>query len=298
MDSQTFIKFLRILYTNYAGSENNKTLFDDVGGLIRIAGEYQEQRLIELLSADHSFTIENVGELYRASIDIGIEKMGEACIRFWKKNFSDICRSGQALSKWPKSTIKVIKKQVESIKKEEKFFNWLDLLWFSNQIEDEALKEKCIEKLKVLLNIENVTTILIGAHSTGAKELRSICVDFIVANGDSVEGYHKMKPDMDDLFPKGTITESLSNEVVTKVMNKTKEKRDKKEKLKECSFCGKSLGAFGNKKYTCSLCKRVACGDDINKSVTLPGVFGATKPKSICKGCFQLIMILGKEGDY
>jgi len=229
MDSQTFIKFLRILYTNYAGSENNKTLFDDVGGLIRIAGEYQEQRLIDLLSTDRSFTIENVGELYRASIELGIEKMGEACIKFWKKNFSEICRS-QALSKWPKSTIKVIKKQIQSSKKEEKFFNWLDLLWFSNQIQDEKLIEKCIEKLKVLLNIENVTTTLIGAHSTGAKELRSICVDFIVVNGDSVEGYHKMKPDMDDLFPKGTITESLSKEVVDKVMNKKKVGKKRKNK--------------------------------------------------------------------
>lgn len=291
MESQTFIKFLRILYSNYTGLDNSKSLFDDIEGLLRLAEEFKEDRLFDLLSTEKSITMENVGFLYRVSLSLKLDKMKESCINYWKNNFSEISSNSKVLSMWPKSSLKALIKLVKS-KEHEKFYNWLDILWFSTNIEDENLKERSIEKLSTLLNIENATHVLIGAHSTGAKELRSMCVDFIVANGDSVEQYHRKTSGNDEFIPTGIITESLSKEVVDK-MNDKAEERKKKEKMKECSFCGKKLGAFGNKKYNCAMCKRVACGDDMNKSVTLPSVFGFIKPKPICNGCFQLVTMLG-----
>jgi len=52
MESQTFIKFLRILYSNYTGLDNSKSLFDDIEGLLRLAEEFKEDRLFDLLSTE------------------------------------------------------------------------------------------------------------------------------------------------------------------------------------------------------------------------------------------------------
>jgi hypothetical protein len=51
--------------------------------------------------------------------------------------------------------------------------NWLDLLWLAHNRQMSALKSEAIEQLPKLINIENVVSVLVCAHTIGEKK---VCV--------------------------------------------------------------------------------------------------------------------------
>jgi hypothetical protein len=51
------------------------------------------------------------------------------------------------------------------------FTNWLDILWFSYHIDDKKLKQAAVSNLIGLINVDNVVSVIVGAHAAGEKEV-------------------------------------------------------------------------------------------------------------------------------
>ena len=101
------------------------------------------------------------------------------------------------------------------------FANVVDRTWAAHQLQDSSLEKSALKHLSTLVNAENVVSILSLSHELGDKELRTQCVDYIVANAHQVQVFQTMELHKDRPFADITaLSGSLTNEVQEKVMNR------------------------------------------------------------------------------
>eukprot|EP01130_Rhizamoeba_saxonica_P004880 TRINITY_DN1976_c0_g2_i2.p1 TRINITY_DN1976_c0_g2~~TRINITY_DN1976_c0_g2_i2.p1 ORF type:complete len:886 (-),score=148.10 TRINITY_DN1976_c0_g2_i2:38-2470(-) len=289
-DSRSLVEFLRMVYCNF--SIPPRRIESDVGTLFELGVEFDEFRLINILSKISSLHHSNVGNIYVAASKFGYDKVVDNCIRYLEHNFYELSRDAEAISMWPKQFIRFVRKKILKKNQSNTFFSWLDVLWFSHHANENSLNEKTLTKLPKYINVDNVTLVLIGAHHTGSKELRSICVDFMVMYSADIESYNRMNKMHEDLFSINTLSNSLSSEMAEKVQEKVVSLRPE-EKSKDCSFCNSKFSFFA-RKHSCVLCKRVSCSNCINRNTVLPPVFGYTRARSVCTICKQLVTLISE----
>jgi len=145
-----------------------------------------------------------------------------------------------------------------------------------------------VDRLTNIINLDNVVSVLVTAHTVGAKELRDKCIDYVIENSVSVEIYQRMKSSSEfDVAKVGTLSISVKNKLNDKVKQKVSSlKTDLPAKTSS------KVTIFNKKKRTCTLCKRILDLNDIRKDVQLPDLFGFTKPKQLCLSCNTLISLL------
>jgi len=92
------------------------------------------------------------------------------------------------------------------------------VLWFAHHTENADLKRQAVEKLCELINIENVVSVLVAAHTAGEKPLRNKCVDFLIEHAPYVEKFQRMKQHTDyDLAQVTALSASVRSEFASKV---------------------------------------------------------------------------------
>jgi len=237
--------------------------------------------------------MDNVGSVYCVAVANNLPQLEKESLAFLETNFDTLVRSKEVLSKWPKRLVKKTRIKLSGDPSEwSHFANWLDVLWFGHNTENDKLVNQAVSKLEPLINIENVVPVLVGAHTAGQKELRSKCVDFIVLHGTNVEEFQRMRVNATahadtDLSSISNLSTSLRTEVTSLVKKQMSELKHTKK--------GKKSKKFGTKKNTCALCRRVVDKTQIKSNVALPGTFGFNKPKSICQSCVQLSTLVASE---
>jgi len=194
------------------------------------------------------------------------------------------------LSGWPTEFLNETKRFLsQEPSKWINYCNWLDLLSFAHHIENEPLITNAITQLDSIINVDNVVSVLVTAHHTvGAKELRDKCIDYVIENAVSVEIYQRMKSNSEfDVSQVGKLSISVKNNINTKVKQKVSSlKNDLPAKTTS------KVTIFNKKKRTCTLCKRILELSEIKKDVTLPDLFGYSKPKQLCLSCNSLITLI------
>jgi len=204
-----------------------------------------------------------------------------------EEHFDKVIRS-ESVKAWPKDqisdTTQFFKKPFDTWCT---FCSWLDVLWFAHHTENADLKSQAVGNLCELINIENVVSVLVAAHTAGEKPLRNKCVDFLIEHAPYVEKFQRMKQHTDyDLAQVTGLSASVRSEFASKVKQRVSTLKTDMPKTKT------KASIFNKKKRTCTLCKRVVEVSEVRKNVELPDVFGHTKPKQICSSCQTLATLI------
>jgi hypothetical protein len=273
------------VYTNY--EQYSKFSKSEISDLIQVGIYFKDIKLFSKFSSLDFINGENLLPLKKLSMDNGFWRLNKDLDSYFTQHFDKIIRSN--LSDWPPEFIKETKEFLcQDSSKWIAYCNWLDFLWFAHQIENEELVENAINHLNNIINVDNVVSVLVAAHNVHAKELRDKCIDFVIENAVSVEIYQRMKSNSEfDVSQVGTLSISVKNNINSKVKQKVSTlKNDRPSKNTS------KVTIFNKKKRTCTLCKRVLELTEIKKDVTLPDIFGYSKPKQLCLSCNSLISLI------
>lgn len=285
IEVDTFVEFCRTMYCFFTALPEHKEKHIDVASLLGIALSLRETKLVDLLAKQQVVTNETVMATFAVAKAHGLVALQKSCYTYLLENFSSIVKDKSIIDSWSEE----FKKEVLQLYRET-CPSWLDLLWFAHQTGDAALRGDAVQHLTDLINVENVISILVGAHNCSAKTLRSKCVDFILGQAGNVQAVQRMQNFSDtNLSQVSSLSTSLNAEMHQKVTSQVTAAGAGLAKSKLCTICFKEFSFFTNKKNSCTLCKRAACKDCIIQNFTIPPVFGYTKPKSICKNCHQMV---------
>jgi len=285
ISEKCFISYLRLVYTNY--EQYSKFSKSEISDLIQIGIFFKDIKLFSKFSSLDFINGDNLLPLKKLSIDNGFTRLNRDLDRYFSHHFDKIIRSD--LIGWPTEFINEVKEFLtQDSSKWISYCNWLDFLWFAHHINNEELANNAIDQLTKIINVDNVVSVLVTAHTVSAKDLRDKCIDFVIENAVSVEIYQRMKSNSEfDVSQVGTLSISVKNNINSKVKQKVSNlKNDLPAKTTS------KVTIFNKKKRTCTLCKRVLELTEIKKDVTLPDIFGYSKPKQLCLSCNSLITLI------
>lgn len=287
--TEVFIDFCRMMYCNFTSLPEHAEKKMDTSNLSRLATEWKEYRCLRLIRStkpDAKSTL----ELYR------LAQTNPDLIRDVRKTI--MLHFGKFAQ--DKSSIKKLSRaeQFSWLDLGERGgANWLDKLWFAHCVGDASLLAEAETALGSLINVENVLPVLFGAHQVGVKPLRSLCMDFMSAHSTSIEDARRMQVDAPVALGKvGSLSASVNQELSSKIAGATSSARIPQQKVKSCGLCAKTFSTFG-KKNNCILCHKTACGDCTKKKVTIPPIFGISKPRDICTSCAQVVDLWSDPGN-
>jgi hypothetical protein len=297
MDSESrhlnsFIEFMRLVYSNFSVISAAKVKELDLGDLMAIAITYKEPRLYQILAQPNVLSNENVGSIYEVAKENNLEAVSKVCFNYLNKYFSTIVRDQNVVSKWSPAFVKELLSQFEA---GTTTWNWLDIMWLAHNRAMTELENKAVVQLSQNINVDNVVQILIGAHHCGAKGLRSECVDYLLRQSVVMEQYSRIRATNTQIINSlSGLSISLNNEMSQKVSTQVSNLKDPALKNnKSCTICSSTFSHFGNKKHSCTLCKRIICNDCLQKGQKLPKVFGyKEKSKNVCVTCNQLVSLI------
>jgi len=285
INEKCFISYLRLIYTNY--EQFTKFSKSDIAEIIQIGIHFKDLKLFSKFSSLDFINGENILPLKKLAITNSFTNLNKDLDNYFIQHFDKIIRSD--LSDWPSDFIAAAKNLLtQDASKWISYCSWLDLLWFSYHNQNEGLLKTAIDHLCEQINVDNVVSVLISAHTVGAKELRDKCIDFVIENAVSVEIYQRMKLNSEfDVSKVGTLSISVKNHLNSKVKQKVSSlKTDLPSKNTS------KVTIFNKKKRTCTLCKRVLELNEIKKDVPLPDIFGYSKPKQLCLSCNSLVSLI------
>jgi hypothetical protein len=294
IDLNTFIEYVRLVYSFFYNGSESKIKEVDISQLLELALIYKDQRFLDLFYNPEIYTPENIAKLYLGARQHNLSDLSDSCLCYLMKNFATIVRQTNVLSVWDENFTKDI---LALYKKDESTWNWLDLLWLAHNCKMSDMKNEAIENLSKLINIENVVPVLVCAHTTGEKKLRSQCLDYLLTHASDVETYQRMQAYSEHVLSSiAGLSVSLSKEISQKVSKqvtslKTAAKSSGLSK-KFCSSCAQAFDYVGTKKHSCTLCKRVVCSNCLAGKEMLPPVFGYMKRKTVCLNCKQLVSLI------
>jgi hypothetical protein len=275
------------VYTNY--EQYSKFTKSEISDLIQIGIFFKYIKLFSKFSTLDFINAENMLPLKKLSLENGFFRLNKDLDNYFMQHFDKIIRSNLRSTEWPTEFIDETKSFLcQDYTKWISYCNWLDYLWFAFHIENEELLKNAIDQLSNIINVDNVVSVLVSAHTVRAKELRDKCIDFVIENAVSVEIYQRMKSNSEfDVSQVGTLSISVKNNINSKVKQKVNSlKNDMPAKTTS------KVTIFNKKKRTCTLCKRVLELTEIKKDVTLPDIFGYSKPKQLCLSCNSLITLI------
>lgn len=277
---ETFIDFCRMLYSNFGTLPEHAEKKMDVAAMTRLSVEWNEYRCLALLSSvkpDAASTL----NLFRlaANNKFLLRDVRRRILTFFGKFAQD-------------------KKVIQTLTRSEQVAwrhlgtlagaSYLDKMWFAYAIGDQKELADMEKTIGTLINVENVLPVLFGAHQAGLKGLRSLCMDFMTAHSTSIEDARRMQVDAPLALGKvAGLSASLNNELTSKLSSATAS-AGPAQKVKRCSHCTKTFPTFG-KKTNCALCHKITCADCTKKKVTIPPIFGFSKPRDICVSCSQVV---------
>jgi hypothetical protein len=286
---ETFIDFCRMMYSNFTTLPEHAEKKMDVANLSRLATHWSEFRCLSLVRGSKP-DAKSTLEMYRmaSSSDILMRDVRRSILLHFGRFAQD-------------------KKVIKSLSKSEQLewlhlgelggATWLDKMWFAHSTSNTKLSTTAEAALGSLINVENVLPILFCAHQIGFKELRSLCMDFMSAHSTSIEDAQRMQVDAPMALGKvSSLSASVNHELTSKLSNATSSAAITKQKTKSCDFCTKTFSTFG-KKNTCPLCHKVACGECTRKKITIPPIFGISKPRDICLSCAQVVDLWTDPGN-
>lgn len=279
---ETFIDFCRMLYSNFGTLPEHAEKKMDTAAMTRLSVEWNEYRCLALLSSvkpDAASTL----DLFRLAANN-------------KFLLRDVRR--RILTNYSKFAQD--KKVIQSLTRAEQVAwrylgtlagaSYLDKMWFAYAVGDQKELAEMEKTIGTLINVENVLPVLFGAHQAGLKGLRSLCMDFMTAHSTSIEDARRMQVDAPLALGKvAGLSASLNNELTSKLSSATAASGPA-QKVKRCSHCTKTFPTFG-KKTNCALCHKITCADCTKKKVTIPPIFGFSKPRDICTPCSQVVSL-------
>jgi len=290
MTQKDFISYLRLVYTNYELSSLGSK--DDLAGMLHVAITYDDHKLTKIISFDNNlYNPDNIGHLHKIALENALEQIESESMTYIYTHFDKVVRSPHVKHWYPTLINKFLDILQGDFKNWCHFSTWLDVLWFSHSTESAQLKATAVAKLHDLINVENVFLVLVAAHVTGEKQLRSTCIDFLVTHGAYVEDFQRMRAGADiDVSLVGKLSVSIRDEVTKKVRERVSTLRLDTRVSQPKS----KVTLFNRKKRTCELCKRVVEPEDLKKDLLLPDVFGLNGNRQVCRSCQSLITLIPK----
>lgn len=281
---EAFIDFCRMMYSNFTSRPEHAEKKMDTAAISKLAVQWDEYRCLVLMRSSKPDAASTL-DLFR--LVSGKKNPMLRDVRRWIiMHFSRFVQD---------------KKVISSLTRAEQL-TWrhlgelggashLDVMWFAHALGDTKLLSEAENQLGTLINVENVLPVLFGAHQTGLKALRSLCMDFMTAHSTSIEDARRMQVDAPVALGKvAGLSASLNHELTNKLTNATSGGNAGSAKVKRCGSCTKSFSTFG-KKSNCALCHKTTCSDCTRKKQTIPPIFGFSKPKDICPACAQVVDI-------
>jgi hypothetical protein len=163
------------------------------------------------------------------------------------------------------------------------------LVFSSYEKQNTELQAQAVEHLQQLVNIENVVPVLIAAHTTEEKNLRTKCIDIVVSHSAYIEEFQRMKSFCEsDIKEISKLSQSMKDEITKKIQQRVSSLQTDlllpQPKTK--------VTMFNKKKRTCSVCQRIVEPEDIRNNVILPELFGEQRPRQVCIVCESLATLV------
>lgn len=290
INAKAFTSFLKMLYTGFNANSLKPSL--NASDLLMCAIQYREKSLLEALSTSTSFDTKNFCVFWKLATEMKLTPLVDACDRYLETHLSRIVRDSFVFENWDKELLNKISERLTKPYEQWCFYaSWLDILWFAHHAKVPTMKGDAVKNLQLLINVENVVSVLVASHATGEKGLRSVCVDFVVKNGVNVSAYQSMKNNEEHGINRiADLSQSLRTEVEDKVKTTVGalSKTPTQDKIK--------TGFLTKHKNKCALCKRLMKREDLSKQLLPPVLAGGKKFKIVCSSCGQLAELVGTAG--
>lgn len=278
IDSSAFVELCRLMYTFGLASASKSKENIDYATVLTYALELGQNQLLKYFNTN-MINFKSIIPILKMFNENKI-KMGHGY-----SNFEDYIRSSYTqLVKSKKTMVDLSKTELDALLDIlPSVLNPLDTLWIYSNREDTEKIKQISEQIARELHTNNAIASLIAAHHTGNKNLRSICLDYILGNSS------KLEQSSDSIKSLSKLSDSLTSEISRKLSKKMK--KAKSTTSYQCTMCGITYDYV--KKLKCSICKTMICETCSIKKVNVPKILGAKKRSAdVCIICKDLIFVI------